>query len=156
MFSDSYICLWIFYEHYVYLNVFASWSYLTQLQAQEREFCDTLHFLCIYRLSPTCIFRETSTKANRDANSWRLSSLPYFHPLDCYIKPTALLCPLLSTAFHRLASSTDFLSSLGPFSPRPLPVWREISSSSPLFGFRAKTDIEIVWQLTHTPNTMAS
>ena len=36
------------------------------------------------------------------------------------------------------------LSSLSPSFPPPLPVSSEISSSSPLFGFRAKTDKEIV------------
>ena len=122
---------------------------LGQIQAQEREFCDTLHSLCICRLSPACILRETSTKVTRNAKS-SLTVFPHclflltVLTLDCYLTPSGLFCSPLSTASLRLPLSTDPLSSLGPSFPRPLPVSWEISSSSPLFGFRAKTDKEIV------------
>ena len=76
---------------------------LGQFQAQEREFCDTLHSPCICRLSPACILRETSTKGTNNADIFSrwltrplcrssglssrlsdfcwLSSLPCFHLL---------------------------------------------------------------------------
>ena len=117
---------------------------LGQLQAQEGEFCDPWHSSCICRLSPASILRETSTKASRNANS-SLTGFPHclllltLLPLDCYLTPTGLFCSPFSTASLRLPSSTDPVSSLVPSSPRPRPVSWEISSSSPLFGFRAKT-----------------
>ena len=69
---------------------------LGQLQAQEREFV----ILCILRAFVDYIF---STKSTRNANS----SLTVFSPclllltvlpLDCYLMPTGLFCPPLSTA----------------------------------------------------------
>ena len=107
-------------------------------------------FSCICRLSRACIFRETSTKATRNANS-SLTAFPHgllllaVLPLDWYLTPTGLFCSPLSTAPVRFPSSTGLLSFLGPSSPRPLPVSREISSSSPLFWLRTKSDKEIVW-----------
>ena len=47
------------------------------------------------------------------------------------------------------------LSSLGPSFPSPLPVSPEISSSSPFFGFRAKTDKEFVC-LAHHPHSVTA
>ena len=90
---------------------------LGQLQAQEREFYDTFHSPCICRLSPSCILRETSTKATRNANS-SLTVFPHCHlqltilPLDCYITPTVLLCSLLLTASLRppFVNSPSFFS----------------------------------------------
>ena len=41
---------------------------LGQFQAQEREFCVTLHSSCIRRLSPACILRETSSKGTNNAD----------------------------------------------------------------------------------------
>ena len=76
---------------------------LGQLQAQEREFCDTLHSLCICWLLQACILRETSTKATRNANS-SLTVFPHclllltVLPLDCYLTLTGLFCSPLSTA----------------------------------------------------------
>ena len=107
--------------------------------------CDTLHSPSICRLSRACILRETSTKATKIANS-SLTVFPHclllltVLPLDCYLKPTVLLCFPLLTASLCLPLSTD-LSFLGPSFPRPLPVSRE---SSPLCGFRAKADKEIL------------
>ena len=69
---------------------------LGQLQAQEREFCNTLHSPCICRLSRACILRETSTKATRNVNS-SLTVFPHCFllltvpPLDCYLTPTCRL-----------------------------------------------------------------
>ena len=78
---------------------------LGQLQAQDREFCVTIlcSFLCICRLPLACIFRETSTKATRNANS---SSTVFPHclllltvlPLDCHLTLPGLFCSPLSTA----------------------------------------------------------
>ena len=84
----------------------------------------TLHSLCICRLSPACILRETSTEASRNANS-SLTVFPHcllllsVLSLNCNITPTGLFCCPLSTGS---------LCPLGPSSPRPLPVLREISS----------------------------
>ena len=121
------------------------------LQAQESEFCVTLHSPCIRRLSPACILRETSTKGTNNADifsRWLTRPLCSSSGLSSLwtanSKLTALLCPPLSTVSLRLPLSTALLSFLGPSSPRPLPVSREISSSSPLFGFPAKTDKETV------------
>ena len=105
-----------------------------QLQAQEREFVT----LCILRAFVDyrgwCILRETSTKATRNTNS-SLTVFPHclllltVLLLDFYLKPTALLCPALST---------DHLSSQGPSFPRPLPVSLEVLPLCPLSGFRTK------------------
>ena len=118
--------------------------------------CDILHSPCICRLSPACILRETSTKATRNANS-SLTVFPHcllllaVLPLDCYLKPTVLLCSLLSTGSLCLPLSTDPLSSLEPSFPRPLPVSWEVSPLDLLCGFRAKADKEILWpEHTHT------
>ena len=106
--------------------------------------CDTSNSPCICTLSRACILRKTSTKATRNANS---SLTVFFHclllltvlPLDCYLTPTGLFCPPLSTGLS--------LSSLGPFFLPPLQVSREISSSGPLCVFRAKTDKGNVWMV---------
>ena len=100
-----------------------------QLQAQERVFCDTLHSPCICRLSLACILGETSTKATRNVDS-SLTVFPHsllltVLPLDCYLKPTVLLCSLLSTASFRLPLSTHPLSSLGPSFPPPHTQYNE-------------------------------
>ena len=56
---------------------------LGQLQAQEREFCGTLHSLCICRLLRTCIFHETSTKASSHADIFsRWLTQPLCRSLD--------------------------------------------------------------------------
>ena len=118
---------------------------LGQFQAQEREFCVTIlySFSCICRLSWACIFRETSTKVTRNANSsltvfFHSLLLPTVLPLDCYLTPTGHFCSTLSTASLWVPLLTDLLSFLGPSSPRPFPVSREISSSSPLFQNRQR------------------
>ena len=84
--------------------------------------------------------------------SSRLSSLDFRRPptsVDCLVLPTALFCPLLLSLVSSLLSSLLF--SLWPSFPRPLPTSWEISSSSPLSGFRTKTDKGIFWlALTHT------
>ena len=123
---------------------------LGQLQAQEREFCDTLHSPCICRLSPVCILRETSTKATRNANSC-LIVFPHCHLLltilllDCYLTPTGLFCSPLSTALCVFPGT--FLSSSTSGLVGDLVL-------SPLCGFCAKTDEELVWVApTQTPNT---
>ena len=119
--------------------------------------CDNLHPLCICRLSRACILRETSIKATRNANSY-LTVFPHclllltVLPLDCYLKPTVLLCSPLSTGSLCLPLSTDPLSSMGPSFPRPHPLSQEVSPLGPLCGFRAKADKEILWP-AHTPNT---
>ena len=129
---------------------------LGQLQAKKREFCDTLHSLCICRLSQACIWRETSTKASRNANS-SLTIFPHcllltVLPHDCYLTPTGLfsvvdcISPSSFVNWPSVFSGT-FLSSstsglVGDF------------EFSPLSGFRAKADKEILWQTrAHTPNT---
>ena len=107
---------------------------LGQFQAQEREFCVTIFcsFSCICKQMWACIFRKTSTKATKNANS---SLTVFLHCLllltvlsrDCYLSPTVLLCSPLSSALSGFLFSTDPLSSLGPLSPflRPLSpfVW---------------------------------
>ena len=128
---------------------------LGQLQAQEREFCDTLHSPYICRLSRACILRETSTKATRNANP-SLTVIPHclllltVLPLDCYLMSTGLF--LLSVVDCPLSVFLcQFLSSLGPSVPRPLQVSQKISSFGPLCGFRAKADKKILWTAcTHT------
>ena len=128
---------------------------LGQLQAQEREFYDTLHSSYICRLLPTCILRETSTKATRNANS-SLTVFPHCLlllialPLDCYLTPTGLFYSPLSTASLRLPFSTDPLSSLGPSFPPPLPVSREISHSVLCVGFAPKQTKRFSDRRTHT------
>ena len=113
---------------------------LVQFQAQEREFCVTLHSPCIRRLSPACILHETSTKGTNNADIFSRwlnrplssSSGPSSRLSNSVIlwtaksKPTALLCPPLSTAFLRLPLSTNLLSFLGLSSPHSLPVSQEI------------------------------
>ena len=103
--------------------------------------CDTLHSPCICRLSQACILRETSLKATRNANS-SLTVFPHclllltVLPLDCYLTPTGLFCPPLSTALS--VFSGTFLPSSTSGLARDL-------AYSPMCGFRAKTDKEIVW-----------
>ena len=89
-----------------------------------------------------------------------LADCPGLPPsLDC--RPPALasvgcpvLCPGLFCFFLCSASFSDLVSR--PFFPRPLPVSWGISRASPLYGFRAKTDKGIFWQvLTHTHTTNA-
>ena len=117
---------------------------------------------CICRLLQACIFRETSTKATNNANilsrwlsqilcrlsdfTW-LSSLPYLHiftdsfcwlshSLDSYLKQTGLSCLPLSTALSVFSRTflPSFTSGLAGY-----------LALSPLCGFRAKKDKEIVW-----------
>ena len=131
---------------------------LGQLQAQEREFCDTLHSPCICRLSRAYILRVTSTKVTRNANS-SLTVFPHclllltVLPLHCYLMPTGHFCSLLSTVSLRLPLSTVSVSSLVPSSPRRLPVSREIST----FVLISRQNKEIVWPArTHTHPTQWS
>ena len=99
-------------------------------------------------------FARNFHKATRNADS----------SLDCpasiFSLPPSADCVLLWTAIStRLFSSVLLcqllsLSSLGPSSPPPLPVSREISPSGPLCGFHAKADKEILWPAhTHTNTT---
>ena len=96
-------------------------------------------FCAFCRLSLACIFRETSTKATRNSIDC-VSALP---PSADHPSP-GLRCPLPLSFFVN-----SLLSSLGPSFPPPLPVSREISSSSPLFGFHAKTKRSSAWHTTH-------
>ena len=98
--------------------------------------CDTLHSPCICRLSRTCILRETSTKATRNANS----SLTVFShcllqlavlPMDCYHTSTVLFCPPLSTALSVFS---------GTFLPSSTSGLAGDLALSPLCGFCAKTN----------------
>ena len=129
---------------------------LGQLQAQERGFCVTIlcSFSCICRLSCACIFRETSSKATRSANS----SLTVFShcllrltvlPLDSYLTPTGLFCRPLSTVLSGYLCQLPPLFSRTFLSTSTSGLVRD-SSSSPLFRFCAKTDKEIVC-LHHHP-----
>ena len=124
---------------------------LGQLQAQERQFFVTIlcsYFVHFVDYRGRVFYAKFSIKATRNANS-SLSVFPH----------CLFLLTVLSLDWSVLLSVVDYLSlfsfdnwplsSLAPFSPRPLPVSRETSSSSPLFGFRAKTDKEIVC-LAHT------
>ena len=118
---------------------------LGQFQAQEREVCVTIlcSFSCIRRLSRAFILRETSTKGHEECQHI-FDCLPSVPPSADHPSPGLLSQsvrpPLLSVVDCSLwvPLSTAPLSFLGPSSPRPLKVSREISSSSPLFGFRAK------------------
>ena len=64
--------------------------------------CDTLHSPCICRLLQAGILRKISTKATRNVNS-SLTILSHslllltVLPLDCYLAPTGLFYPPLST-----------------------------------------------------------
>ena len=69
-------------------------------------------------------------------------------PASIFLLPPSADCVLFWTAISSLLSSALpwlSLSSLWPSFLPPLPVSREISLSSPLCGFRAKTDKEILW-----------
>ena len=86
---------------------------LSQLQAQEREFCDTLHSPCICRQSPTCIWRETSTKATSHADIfwfWLIRPLCRTSGLSSHLSDFCWLLSQLS--FHLL---------LPPSAGRPSP-----------------------------------
>ena len=117
---------------------------VSQLQAQEREFCVTIlsSFSCICRLSWVCIFRETSIKASRNATS-SLTVFPHCFllltvlPLDCYPTPTGLFCPPFDWSLW-VPFLTDLLSSLGPPSPRPLPVGGRSRAQALCLGFALK------------------
>ena len=86
----------------------------------------TLYFLCICRLTLTCILREISTKPRGMLTHLDWSSLIAPGP---YLMPTGLFrCPL-STAFSAFLFPTLWLAFLCP-----LPV--EISSSSLCFASR--------------------
>ena len=131
---------------------------LGQLQAQEREFCDSLHSLCICRLSWTCILCETATKDTRNANSFLTVFLHCLLqltvlPLGCYLMSTVLLCSLLSTASLHLPLSTDPLSSLEPSFPPSLSVSLKISSSVLCVGFTPKQTKRFSDRRTHTHPT---
>ena len=95
-------------------------SYKRKKGSFVKRFCAAFRAFC--RLSWACIFRETSTKATRNANS-SLTVFPHclllltVLPLDCYLTPIGLFCSPLSTAlsgfFCQLPSvfSRTFLSS---------------------------------------------
>ena len=61
---------------------------------------------CICRLSQACILHEKSSKATSHADFCWLCPSP---SLDCYLKPTGLFCPALSTASLCLPLSTHCL-----------------------------------------------
>ena len=108
-------------------------------------------FIC--RLSWECIFRETSTSYKECQLIFDcLSSLPPSADrpspgLLSHANWSLLLCVV--DCFSPSFFVNWPLSSLGPSFPPPLPVSSEISSSSPLFGFRTKTDQEIVCLAYH-------
>ena len=107
---------------------------LCQLQAQERYFCDTLHSLCICRLSLACIFRETSS-------SYKECQLILTVFPHCFLLLTVVDC-LSASPFANsfsLLSDISFLPTSGLVGDLEL---------KPLFWFRAKADKEIVC-LTH-------
>ena len=132
---------------------------LGQLQALEREFCDTLHSLCICRQSWACTLREISTQSH----------------LECQLIFDCLpsLPPSADRPSPGLLSHTDgslLLSVVDCLSPSSLVNWPSVfprtflsSSTSglvgdlelrPLCGFRAKADKEILWPArTHTHPT---
>ena len=124
-------------------------------------------FPCICRLSRACILRETSTKpltmltslalVNPASVGQQVLAVAFLTSVDSLLFPTYIFslppsadCVILRTASSsRLVSSALLcqllsLSSLEPSFPPLLLVSREISSSGPLCGFRAKTDKEIV------------
>ena len=133
--------------------------------ARRGVLCD-LAFLCICRLMLACILRETSTKRHQQCR--HLLALVN-RPLCCssglssHLSDFCWLCYSLDSqlkADHSpLPCVVDFLSSfffvywplssLGPSFPPLRPVSSEISSSSPLFGFRAKTKWWSAWRTTH-------
>ena len=86
---------------------------LGQLQGLEKEFCVTILFSFLW----ACIFRETYTKATRNTNS-SLSVFPHslllltVLPLDCYLTPTGLFCPPLSSTFSGFSCQLTSLFSL--------------------------------------------
>ena len=93
------------------------WTWVSS-KRKKGSFCATIlcSFLCSCRLSWAYIFRETSTKATKNANS-SLTVFPHclvlltvFHR-DCYFTPTGLFCSPLSTAlsgFHCQLPSCPF------------------------------------------------
>ena len=90
----------------------------------------TLHSLCIYRLTLTCILREISTKPQGMLTHFDWSSLT---APGLYLMPTGLFCCPLSTAPLRHPSPTAFSGFLFPsLTGVPLPTSShvEISSSS--------------------------
>ena len=118
-----------------------------------KSMCDTLHSLCICRLSVACILCETSTKGTNNADifsrwltrplcsssglSSRLFDLCWLcHSLGCQLKADRSRLPSVVNCFSPSSFVGWPLSSLASFSPRPLPFLQE--TSSPLFGFRAQ------------------
>ena len=107
---------------------------LGQLQAKEREVCVSIlcSFSCICRLSRACILRETTRHANSSLTVFSLCLLLLtVLPLDCYLKPTVLLCAALSIALS-VFSGTFLASSISGLAGD--------LELSPLCGFRAKID----------------
>ena len=100
-------------------------------------------FSCICRLSWACILGETSTKATRNVYLF-LTVLP-----RCLLLLTVLPLDSVVDCSLWVPLSTYTLSSLGPPSLRPILVSRGISTSSPLFGFRAKSKKFSAWRTTH-------
>ena len=141
---------------------------LGQFQAQEREFCVTLHSSCIRRLSPACILHKTSTKGTNNTDifshwlTWplcsssslssRLSDFCWLcHSLDSQLKTDCSPLPSVVDCSLWVPLSTPPLSSLGPSFPPPLPVSWEISSSGLFCVLRAKADKMILGPArTHT------
>ena len=102
------------------------------------EVCDTFLAFCV--LSRACIrakFRQIHQE-----------------PLGPHILAVGFPRLLLTTLSCRLPCPADcpVLFSRGPSFPRPLPVSWEISRTSPLCGFRAKTD----WHLPTPTETNAT
>ena len=103
---------------------------------KEKDYVTLLcRFLSICRLSLACIWRETSRKPQGMLTHLCLLLLIVL-PLDSYLKPTVLLCPALSTALSVFSRT---------FLPSSTSVLAGDLALSPLCGFRAKTDKEIVW-----------
>ena len=125
---------------------------LGQLQAQEREFCDTLYSPSICRQSQACILRETSTKATRNVNS-SLTVFPHhlllltILSLDCYLMPTSFFHSPSSFVKMPLCLFWDLLFFVNSL------VSGEISSFGLLCGFCTKADKKILWLVQHTHPT---
>ena len=122
-----------------------------EIQPREREgwFRDTA-FLCIRRLTLTCIFREISTKPRGMLTHLDWSSLTTSGP---YLMPTGLFCCPLSTpdclSVSPFANSNcGFLFPTPLTFPCPLPVASR-SRAQAFVWFRAKTNKKIVCLAHH-------
>ena len=135
---------------------------LGQVQAQEREFYDTLHSPCISSLSPACILRKTSIKGTNNADifsRWLTRFLCRSSGLSSHLSDSVLCLAsifsclfLLTVLSGRLPQANCYTlpSVVNYLSPFSFVHWPYVFSGTRLFsstsGLELKPFVWVSWQ----------